>query len=62
MALGLVLPNNASLDLLGLVFVIETEEDKAKSTATLGQLLAHDDSVLHLAKLLEVRLQVLLRG
>ena len=54
MTFGLVLTDNASLDILCLIFVVETEKDEAEATTTLGQFLSHDYCVLDLAKLLEV--------
>ena len=59
---GLVLPDNASFDLLGLVLVIEAEKHETEASATLRNFLTHHNRVLDLAKLLEVRLQVLLQG
>lgn len=59
---GLVLPDNASFDLLGLVLVIEAEKHETKASATLRNFLAHHNRVLDLAKFLEVGLQVLLQG
>ena len=62
MPFSLVLADNASFDLLGLVLVIETEKHKTEASAALRNFLAHHNRVLNLAKLLEVRLQVLLEG
>lgn len=62
MTFGLVLPDNASFDLLGLVLVVEAEKHESEASATLRNFFAHHDRVLDLAKLLEVRLQVLLQG
>ena len=59
-ALGLILVDNASLYKQGFVFVVEAEENKAKSTAALGQLLSHHNGVLNLAKVSEVAKQVVL--
>ena len=59
MAVGLVLADNAPLYLLSLIFVIEAQEDKTETAAPLRQLLPHDNSVLDLAELLEIRLEVL---
>ena len=59
MTLCLVLADDAPLYLLGFIFVIEAQEDKAEATAPLCQLLPHDDGVLDLAELLEIRLEVL---
>jgi len=46
--------NNAALDLEGLVLVAEAEQDEAATA--LSEPVAHDDSVLHFAVLLEVGL------
>ena len=62
MALGLVLANDAALDLLRLILVVEAQEDEAETAPALGELLPHDDGVLDLAKLLEVGEQVRLHG
>lgn len=59
MTLGLVLADDAPLYLLGFIFIIEAQEDKAEATTPLRQLLPHDDGVLDLAELLEIRLEVL---
>ncbi len=58
MALGLILVDNAALNKLGLVFVVKAEENEAKSTATLSQLLSHHNCVLNLAVISEVAKQV----
>ena len=60
MPFGLVLPDDTSFDLLGLVFVIEAEKHETETSPTLRNFLTHHNRVLDLAKLLEVRLQVLL--
>ena len=58
----LVLPYDLSLDLLGLHLVIKAQQHEAEATTPLGHFLAHHDRILHLAKFLEVVLQVRLRG
>ena len=62
MSLGLVLINNASLELLGLVLIGKRKKDKSETATSLSELLAHDDCVLNFAKVLEVILKVLLRS
>ena len=62
MAFLFVLCNDAVLDLLGMLLIIETEQDEAKASATLRQLLSHDDRIFNLAELLEVRVQMVLTG
>lgn len=62
MPFGLVLPDNTPFNLLGLVLVIEAEKHETEASATLRNFLAHHYRVLDLAKLLKVRLQVLLQG
>ena len=54
MTITLVLAYDTALYLLGFIFIIKAQEDKAEATATLCQLLSHDDGVLDLAELLEI--------
>lgn len=61
-AFRLVLIDDISFYLLGLLFVFKAEQDKAEAATALCDLLSHDNRVLDLAKLLEVLLQVRLRG
>ena len=49
-----VLSNDATFDLLGFIFVIEAQKDKAEATTSLSHFFSHDDGVFNLAKLGEV--------
>ena len=49
-----VLSNDATFDLLGFIFVIEAQKDKAEATTSLGHFFSHDDGVFNLSKLGEV--------
>jgi len=58
----LVLSNDASLDILCFIFVVEAKQDKAEATASLSHLLSHHNRVFYLTKLGKIVLKVLLRS
>ena len=62
MTFGLVLVNDASLDLLGFVLIAKAEQNETEAAASLCEFLAHHNRVLDLAKVLEVILEMLLTG
>ena len=54
MAIGAILSENFLFCILGFVFITERQQDKSKSTASLGNLIPHHYGVIHLPKVLEI--------